>query len=59
MTDVFVDCFAYSLGERKLHVRESAGDGDCCRRRTIWSRPGFGGTTSASPPPAPTTWRRR
>ena len=27
MADVFVDCFAYSLGERKLHVRESAADG--------------------------------
>jgi len=27
MADVFVDCFAYSLGERKLHVRESVADG--------------------------------
>src|SRR5262245_37688454 len=27
MADVFVDSFAYSLGERKLHVRESAAEG--------------------------------
>ena len=27
MADFFADCFAYSLGERKLHVRQSAADG--------------------------------
>ena len=59
MTDVFVDCFAYSLGERKLHVRESASDGRLLSAADDLESAGFRWHQSASPPPAPTTWRRR